>query len=301
MLTYLSRFSDYVARCIFTCGLAPVLRSAAEVYAATVQRMLARNRRFYARYPEDIKTVQQIVVHLADAEQSEEGGGVVLPSGGVLTVRRFQMLGLMLGSGSGMEALHWMLETAWEEPPGDGPELSTAFLHAVDAQQNAFETNPVYWVLHESIYCEAGGASNWAAARAVADSGEFDAVGNAEKGLPVSFTGEMVFPWMGEDFKRLRPLQRVATELAARAWDRQLYDRQRLKDVAQKVPIAALVSYDDIYVERRFSEEVAELLGKEACKLWVTNEFQHSGLRDDGERVFETLLKMTDDEISLPS
>ena len=35
--------------------------------------------------------------------------------------------------------------------------------------------------------------------------------------------------------------------------------------------------------------------------LWVTNEFQHSGLRDDGEKIFETLLMMCNGEISLPS
>ena len=76
---------------------------------------------------------------------------------------------------------------------------------------------------------------------------------------------------------------------------------KRLRGIAERVPIAALVSYDDIYVERHFSEETAALLGREHCKLWVTNEFQHSGLGDDGERVFETLLRMSDDEISLPS
>ena len=64
------------------------------------------------------------------------------------------------------------------------------------------------------------------------------------------------------------------------------------------MPVAALISYDDIYVERAFSEETADLLG---AKVWVTNEFQHSGLRDCPARVFDTLLAMTKGEVALPS
>ena len=38
------------------------------------------------------------------------------------------------------------------------------------------------------------------------------------------------------------------------------------------------------YVERAFSEETASLLGERAA-LWVTNEFQHSGLKDAPKEV----------------
>jgi hypothetical protein len=30
----------------------------------------------------------------------------------------------------------------------------------------------------------------------------------------------------------------------------------------------------------------------EKCKVWITNEYQHSGLRDDGARIFTKLLGM---------
>ena len=79
------------------------------------------------------------------------------------------------------------------------------------------------------------------------------------------------------------------------------------------------MSYDDVYVERQFSEETAQLLGgggggggsisvpwdsvaaEDHCRLWVSNEFQHSGLHDDPARVFTTLLKMANGELALPS
>ncbi|KAJ1452370.1 prolyl aminopeptidase [Pelagophyceae sp. CCMP2097] len=307
MLAYLSRFADHADRCLFTCGLAPMTVGAEDVYRATAQRMVTRTLRFYQRYPDDVANVRRVARFLSTAPQP-------LPSGGTLTPRRFQMLGLMLGSASGMENLHWLLETAWEVPPGDASpsELSDVFLRAVDAQQAAFETNPVYWLMHESIYADGAGtstkwaaqrgtATNWAAQRVLAADARFSLESQLEDdSQPVQFTGECVFSWMADDFVGLAPLAGLAEDLARREWTEPLYDLAALAGVAARVPVAALVSYDDVYVERTFSEAAAAVLGP-AAKLWVTNEFQHSGLRDDGARVFETLLKMSKDEISLPS
>lgn len=53
ILSYLSRFPESIERALFTCGLAPVGRSADEVYRATYKRMEERNKRFYLRYPEN--------------------------------------------------------------------------------------------------------------------------------------------------------------------------------------------------------------------------------------------------------
>ena len=72
-----------------------------------------------------------------------------------------------------------------------------------------------------------------------------------------------------------------------------VYNEEALR--SGSVPCAALVSYDDIYVERAFSEQTAALLGPR-CRPWITNEFQHSGLRDDPS-VFEKLLAMSKGEV----
>jgi hypothetical protein len=56
------------------------------------------------------------------------------------------------------------------------------------------------------------------------------------------------------------------------------------------VPVAAVAYYEDMYVDFRTSEETAnEIFG---ARLWVTNEYLHSGLRDDGERILEYLFDM---------
>ena len=306
MLSFISFYPTSLDRCLFTCGLAPVTQSIRDVYKATYRRMIARNKRFYTRYPTDVKKVKTIVAFL-----SSQLSPVVLPNGGHLTVRRFQQLGLLLGSGSGMESLHWALENPFFEEPTDGiagsGSLSEQFLFAVQENQSCFETNPIYWFLHESIYMNGDNTVSGWAAESVMQDAEFKDAFDPLNALQsddavVNFTGEMVFSWMADDYARLRPYRNLADLVAKKAWDRPLYDLSALQNSADAIPCAALVSYDDVYVERTFSEDTARLLGGEdVCKLWVSNEFQHSGLRDYPTRVFDTLYSMTNGEISLPS
>ena len=110
---------------------------------------------------------------------------------------------------------------------------------------------------------------------------------------PILFTGEMIFSWMRSDYKALQPLGEAAEILAACDDWPKLYNPENLKKSAAKC--AALMSYDDIYVERDYSEATAAMLSN--CRTWVSNEFQHSAVKDDGERVFERLLAMTKGEI----
>ena len=64
--------------------------------------------------------------------------------------------------------------------------------------QVGWDVNPLYAVLHESIYCQ-GAASNWAAQR-VRDqhyAADFDAEAAARNNTPVNFTGEDLMAWDG--------------------------------------------------------------------------------------------------------
>jgi len=49
--------------------------------------------------------------------------------------------------------MHWLLQTAWTSRAAD--ELSYGFLVAVEERQR-FDTNPLYAILHEAIYCQPG-------------------------------------------------------------------------------------------------------------------------------------------------
>jgi hypothetical protein len=47
---------------------------------------------------------------------------------------------------------------------------------------------------------------------------------------------------------------------------------------------------DDLYVERVFAEETAATV--RGLRPWITNEYAHSGLRADGERVLGRLIDL---------
>ncbi len=61
------------------------------------------------------------------------------------------------------------------------------------------------------------------------------------------------------------------------------------------MPCVASIYYNDMYVERVFSEETAAMI--RGIKVWVTNEYEHNGLRANGEAVLSRLLAMLHDEL----
>ncbi|HUJ56187.1 MAG TPA: alpha/beta fold hydrolase [Gaiellaceae bacterium] len=259
VVTYLSFFAEGLRESFVTGGLPPIARPTEDVYAATYATVRERNRRFYERYPEDRRRVLALHERLA-------GGELRLPSGDVLTPRRFRQLGGMLGMSDGAERLHYLLDL----PPG-----SPAFGHDVESATH-FARNPLYAIVHEACYAD-GCMTRWAAERAMPE--DFAS-------SPELFTGEMVYPWMFEDYGALAPLQEAAELLAQHDWPR-LYDGEALE--RNEVPAAAIVYAEDMYVERAFSEETAARI--RGLRPWLTNEFEHDGLRQD-RRVFERLLDL---------
>ncbi len=258
VMTYLSTAAEGLAEAFITGGLAPIGRPTDDVYRATYARVIDRNRAYYARYPADRERVRRIHRQLTDSE-------VRLPSGDRLTPRRFRQLGLMLGMSDGAERLHYVVEQ-----PIDAP----GFVHDVEAAL-PFARNPIYAILHESSYAD-GCVTGWSAARLLP----------AELEEPDAFTGEMVYPWMFEEYSALAPLRGAADILAREEWPR-LYDAERLR--ANEVPVAAAIYADDMYVERAFSEESARSLG--GIRAWLTNEYEHNGVRVD-DRVFSRLVDL---------
>ena len=56
------------------------------------------------------------------------------------------------------------------------------------------------------------------------------------------------------------------------------------------MPAAAIIYAEDMYVERAFSEETAAAI--RGLRPWVTNEYEHNGLRVDGERILGRLIDL---------
>ncbi len=275
-LTYLSYAPEGLREVLITGGLAPLHGSAERVYQATFRRVAARNAEYFSWYPEDRKKVTRIARHL---EQHPE----FLASGERLTPERFQMVGSFLGGNTRVDALHYLLEDAFIDTPS-GERLSESFLEQVRGGLVSRAANPLYAVLHESIYAQ-GEATNWAAWRVLEDYPEF----KPEAGGDPLLTGEMVYPWYFEQDPALVPLREVAEQLAARKDWKPLYDPTRLASNTVP-PVAAAVYKDDIYVDHDLSLETAAAV--RGLQTWVTSDFHHDGIGEDGEGIFGRLFGM---------
>jgi hypothetical protein len=175
-------------------------------------------------------------------------------------------IGNQLGMDGGAEAVHYLLERDPRSP---------AFAHDFSAMVPFNGRNPLYAVIHESSYAD-GVVTGWSSERVQPDDFGGDSL---------LLTGEHLFPWHFEDCADLRPYREVASILADHPWP-QLYDADVLSQV--DVPCAAAIYADDPFVDRRFSEETADLLP--GMRRWLTDEYLHNGLRSDGDRVLDRLI-----------
>ncbi len=273
-LTYLSQAPEGLAACYVTGGLPGIEPSAAEVYRRTYPRVAAKNAEFRRRYPADVDVVARIADLLAGTE-------VRLPDGDLLTVRRLQSLGIDFGMKPGFERMHWLLDEAFAE--GDD-HLSDTFLAQVLAR-TSYADNPLFAVMQETLYGDGeSGATGWAAQAARDERPEF-----SEDARPLLFTGEMIYPWMFEEIRLLRPFREAVELLARRTHWSDLYDRDRL--ARNEVPVAAAVYYDDMYVDAGLQLDTAARVG--STRAWVTNEYEHDGI--GSERVVPRLRTLVAD------
>jgi pimeloyl-ACP methyl ester carboxylesterase len=277
--TYLSIAPEGLREAFITGGLPPIDHHADDVYRATYPRVRDKNRLYFERYPDDVQRLRDIVDYLSKHE-------VRLPCGDPLTPRRVQQLGMAFGMSDGFEPVHYLLEAAFIDG-AYGKEISTTFLRGVENAQH-FDTNPIYALLHEPCYAE-GTACHWSAERVRAEFSEFDITPDR----PVLFTGEMVYPWMFDDYRALQPLKEAAHILAHfDGWPR-LYNTEVLR--RNSVPAAAVVYYNDMYVDRLLSEETASFV--KGVHVWATSEYEHNGLRVDGEKILGRLIGLVRGEI----
>lgn len=272
-LAYLSTAPEALTACYVTGGLIGIDADAETVYRRTYPRMERRNAEFHRRYPQDQDRLAAIADHLA-------AGDVRLPNGDPFTVERLQALGMSFGMSTGFESVHWLLDTAWSATIE--PTLSEGFTSAVQ-QTTGFDDNPLYAVLQECIYQQGHGASAWAAQRVRDERPEL-----STDARPLQLTGEMMFPWMFEQYRSLRPFRAAVDVLAARTDWPALYDPARL--AVNEVPVAAVQYLDDPYVDLDLATQTVAAVG--STRVWVTNEFLHDGLRVAGDAILPHLMDL---------
>lgn len=272
VLKYLNDAPNGVEEAYITGGIPSLNRSADEVYQATYQRVIAKNNDFFSRFTDAQDLVKALAQHISDNE-------VRLATGEQLTVEMLQLLGINIGMEQGPESVYYLLEHALITT-ASGTTVNPLFL-AHFCQLLDYNTNPIFALLHESIYCQQS-ASNWSAHRVRQQYPQF----NYSADKPFLFTGEMIYPWMFEQFNNLKPLKEAAAMLAEKGDWPMLYQPTTLAE--NKVPVAAAIYSEDMFVEMRYSLETAAKVGN--LKYWLTSEYEHNGIRMDGEHILDRLI-----------
>lgn len=255
-LSYLSKHPEGLADVWITGGLAPVSRTPQEVYQATFKKVRQRNEAYYKKFPEDIANVRRVAHYL------NSKNGVQLPAGGKATARRLLTLGHMFGFHGGLDNVHGMILRMGMDLDQYGFLTRPTLIH--------FETflpldsAPIYAILHEAIYCfKKGVASNWAAQSVgqelqdfrwlSADQHGFDDPAFLSDNRPLMFSGEMIFPFMFDDYVELNKIKKAAEKLAQfDEWD-SLYDEEQL--AKNTVPVYAATYIEDMYVDYDLARE----------------------------------------------
>lgn len=284
-LAYLSTAPEAIEASLITGGL-PGLVHVDDIYRSTYAKTAARNRFYFSRHPRDERTVREIAAHLRGTEE-------YLPTGERLSTERFRMIGMGLGMQTRTDLLHYMLEGPWVSVHGER-RLSSEFLEAVAAE---VAMTPMYGVLQEAIYaCAtpelAGTATAWSADRLAEELPGFaknaDPLDESE---PYYLTGEHMMRRIFDEDPSLAPLAATTDLLAARTDWPAVYSPERLAE--NTVPVAAAVYYDDMFVPRELSLATAEAV--RGTRTWVTNEYQHDGVRASSGKVFARLLDLVHD------
>ncbi|KAK4205322.1 Alpha/Beta hydrolase protein [Triangularia verruculosa] len=295
-LSYLSKYPQGLREVFMTGGLAPVKRQPTEVYSALYKKVIERNEAYYAKYPEDEENVLRIARYLTMEED-----GFPLPGGGRFTIHRLLGLGMGFGCHGGLDGVHNLILKLISDLDQFN-YFTTPTLMALE-REVPFDTNPVYAILHESIYCSKGVASNWAALEAARKYDEFI---NLTKPLHLSmslplhgkqrlyFSGEMVYPCFFDTYPTLQPLKPAAEALAKHSgWAEDLYDEEQLR--RNEVPVYAVSYIDDMYVDIEAARETAALV--KGIKVHETNQLHHNAIRAKGEEVLGMLFRLRDDTL----
>lgn len=284
-MTYLSLAPEGLDAVFYTGGL-PGLTSIDEIYRRTYLATEKRNQVYFNRFPQDAGTLRDVLKHLDSHEE-------FLPNGERLSGRRLRMLGMLLGGDSGFDALHYFFEGPFVQVNGE-KRLSNLFLDSV-WRQVSMGDSPLYGLMHETIYAGAtpdlqGKPTAWGAHRLLNEVGSGIPEGFSptpdlsDTSSSIYLTGEHIYPWLFEEDHALSPLSQAAKLLAHETDWPVLYRPDVLAN--NDVPGAAAIYFEDMFVPTDLSLETAQLAG---IRTWVTNEYQHDGLRMDGARIFSRL------------
>jgi len=270
LFTYLSLFPESVKGAIISGGVPPITKSPVKIYEGLVQGIYKKNEKFYKAYPKDRDRVKRIVDVLK--RKPVDLGGL-----GVMTADRFLDAGMVFARSDGIQVMHHFLDDPFLDSSGSRVSFDFALRAAMIP---LYEINPIYTVLHESIYCDKM-TSNWAAENAIRSHPGF-----SPDHKFISFYGETMRRKIFDDYGKLRCFKKAAGILAKKKdWD-SLYDMNILSKC--RTPVECMVYKNDYCVKYEFSREIVRAIP--GVKAWYHQKWEHDGLRLHGKKIITKLL-----------
>src|SRR5690606_14593346 len=105
---------------------------------------------------------------------------------------------------------------------------------------------------------------------------------------PIYFTGEMVYPWMFDDYAELAKLKDVAGVLAEKNDWPTLYNEDAIS--RNNVPVNPAVYMNDMYVVYDMAKQTADAIGNH--QYYVNNQIFHDGVRTRCHEVMGELWRL---------
>ncbi|KAK4165691.1 proline iminopeptidase [Cladorrhinum sp. PSN259] len=286
-LSYLSKYPQGLREVYMTGGLAPIKRTAEEVYNALYKKVIERNEAYYKKYPEDVERVKAIA-----RQRLQSGSAPKLPGGGAFTLDRLLGLGMSFGLHGGLDAVHSIILRLFSDLSVQG-DFTASTLMAFE-KQVPLDCNPIYAILHEPIYCtKPGQVANHAAFRAGQSIQQYSWLKGQGAAGPLYFSGEMIYPSYYDSYPELRCIKEAAEILAKKDDWPELYSEEQLQ--RNDVPVYAVSFVDDMYVDFEFARETARTV--KGIKVYETNQLYHNALRARSDEVIHQLFKMRDEEL----
>ncbi|KUJ11397.1 prolyl peptidase [Mollisia scopiformis] len=280
--TYLSLYPEGLREVFVSGGVPPIGKTVDQIYSKIFFQTKKRNKAYYEKFPMDSRRIHTLIDHF------DSKGGLALPSGGVLTGKRFLILGMNFGFKGGIQNTHDLVLRMATELEQFGfitrPSLS------IFEDLTSFDDHIIYAVLREAIYCD-GMSSNWSAERVGASMDEYNWIqGARDPQRPIYFAGGMALPFIFDISPELQQLKEVAEILAGFAWPR-LYDEEQLR--RNEVPLYTASFVDDAYVDFQNVQDALEGVGN--CKQLITNTMYHDAVRKDTKKLLNEMFALKDD------
>ncbi len=259
----------------YLTGALPQLGWSPEVYnEVTLGLFHARIEDFYATVPNAQERVREICDHLNNVEE-------FLPTGERLTANRFRFVGVALGEEQGFHSLAILLEEPFDRRQAD-KRLRKDFLAMVN-DFVSLERNPLWAVLHETLFGGPGQAPNWAAERTMAGRPGFRLDADPTNlDEPYYLLGNYFFKHHFDEDPALIPFREEVHKLAQKTDFSRVFNEEQL--YVNEVPAVVALYEQDMYIPFEMACENAAKIGN--MKVWSHPDWAHDAIYAHGAELF---------------